>query len=118
MAGWYDNPAIVGLIIAAPASILGFLGWWRSRGMDEAAKVVAVEAERTTRGAEAREDLESIIDNLQADNKVLRDHQTRMEQRIEAIQERLDEIRAENRALRLENEKMERRIAEIENGRK
>lgn len=96
LAGWYDNPAVVGLIVGAPMAILAYLGWWRTRGLDETAKQVALEAKRTSHNTQVIEEFESIIKAMQGELR-------RLYQLVEA--------------LRKENEKLEGRIAELENGR-
>jgi len=92
LAVWYDNPAVVGLIVGAPMAILGFLGWWRSRGMDAAATKVATESFQAGRVKEVVEGLQAVIEALQEDNKYLRNTQDRLRERIEKLEGRIREI--------------------------
>lgn len=99
----WENPAVVGLIVGAPMAILGALGWWRSRGMDAAAKQTATETLHAGRVAEVIAGLQSIINNLKDDNEELRDNLKDCDLRIEALRKRIDALYAEIRELRAEN---------------
>lgn len=115
LAGWYDNPAVVGLIIGIPASVFAFLGWRRSSRQDADAKQREEEHRRTAHVTETREGMESIIAALQDDNKVLRGNQRRLETRVEALEREIRRLRGENRELRAEEEANGGRIDKLEN---
>lgn len=89
----WESPAVVGLIVGAPMAILGFLGWWRSRGMDAAAKEAAEETYHAGRVTQVVEGLESVIKGLQDDNRALRDYQGRLDRRIERLEQQIRELR-------------------------
>lgn len=89
----WESPAVVGLIVGAPMAILGFLGWWRSRGMDATAAEAAEAQYHAGRVTQVVEGLESVIKGLQDDNKALRDYQGRLEQRVERLEREIREIR-------------------------
>lgn len=124
-AVFWENPAVVGIIIAIPATVLGYLGYRRSLGVDKAVESVGEMAGHI-----------GLINALQADNLVLRGELTLLREGVELIQKRLDVVEdgsevlqaknrdlereivvlhMENEALRVENEKLTARISELEN---
>lgn len=98
----WENPAVVGLILAMPATALGYLGYRRSRGVDEVAKQAGLASSQSTSVGQAIDGLNRVIDALQHDNKVLRDELILLKQGVELVQARLDVVEKEN--ARLERE--------------
>lgn len=66
LAVFWENPAVVGLILALPATALGYLGYQRSRVVDEKT------SESTSIGL-AVDALTKALSILQEDNRVLRE---------------------------------------------
>lgn len=89
----WESPAVVGLIVGAPMAILGFLGWWRSRGMDAEAKEEAEERYKAANVNQVIKGLESVIKALQDDNLVLRGTTQRLEERIDKLEREIRELR-------------------------
>lgn len=139
-AVFWENPAVVGLIIALPASILGYLGYRRSRGVDEAAKQAGDATRNATSIGQVVDGLNSVIAAVQSDNVDLRNEVKSLKHTVEEIRDRLDAVekantdlrtrerelerengvlRAENQALKVEVQELRARIDELEraNGR-
>lgn len=127
-AVWYENPAVVGLIIAIPATVLGYLGYRRSQGVDEATKQAGIAAGQATSIGQVVEGLNSVIANVQGDNEVLRREVIDIRGRLDAIEAGNVDLRAknieltheisvlhdENDALKIENGTLKDRIGELE----
>lgn len=134
-AAFWENPAVVGLIIAIPGAILGYLGYRRSLKVDEAAKQAGIATSQGISVGQAVDGLNKVIAALQEDNKVLRDDVKDLRAGVELIQARLDVVEsgnldlvaklreaereiavlhAENEALKVENQKLKERISGLE----
>lgn len=98
---FWENPAVVGLVIAIPATILGYLGYRRSRDMDAAAKQAGVVG-----------GWNDFIKTVQDDNRSLREEVKGIRARLDAIETGSDALRVENRALRQENADLHAEVAE------
>lgn len=103
MSGFWDNPAVIGLIIALPATILGYLGYRHSKGIDAAALQAETEAGEVTSVQQVIDGLSTAFKNVQSDNSVLREE-------IKEIRARLDVIEALNDDLRFKNHDLENEI--------
>lgn len=86
------DSTVVGAIVAVAMALLGWAGWWRTRGMDKEAKKRSTDTESADKRREVIENLDIIIENLQGDNKALRDELGRLYQRIERLEGRIAEI--------------------------
>lgn len=104
---------IAAILTAVTAAIFAYLGWRRTQGIDAATKQVAEDSKQAAHNTQSFDELKGINQALQADNKVLRDHQVRMEERIETIQKRLDAVETGNNALVVRNRELEREIVEL-----
>lgn len=69
---FWENPAVVGLILAIPGAILGYLGYRRSLEVDDATEQAGLVSGQTTTIALAVDSLNKVIAVLQEDNKILR----------------------------------------------
>lgn len=107
---FWQNPAVVGLIIALPASILGYLGYRRSRGIDEAAKQAGIATGHAASIGQVVDGLNGVIAVLQEDNKVLRADIFALRKGVELCQARLDVVETGNLDLRAKNRELEREI--------
>lgn len=87
----FNNPAVIGLIVAIPSFILGYLAYRRSIKVDRFTEQTGFAASQTGALAQVINGLNQLIDNLQEDNQVLRDN-------LRDIRKRLDEITLERLA--------------------
>lgn len=92
---FWENPAVVGLILAVPATALGYLGYRRSLSVDKATAKAANNAGHV-----------GLITALQADNQDLRDElrllrgdYAALREGVELCQRRLDRVERENARL-------------------
>lgn len=97
----WDNPAVIGLLIAVPSFVLGLLGYLRSRKVDEVAEQSGAASQDINKVGQVIDGLNSLVTSLQDDNKTLR-------QEIEGLRSRLAELRASY-------EKMEGEIDALKN---
>lgn len=137
LAEFWENPAVVGLVLAIPATVLGYLGYRRSLKVDEAAKQAGIATSQSVSVGQAVDGLNRVIAALQEDNEILRKDVKDLRAGVELIQARLDVVEsgnldlvaklreterenvilhAENEALKLKIEKLEARIDELERG--
>lgn len=70
---FWENPAVVGLILAIPSAVLGYLGYRRSRAIDEATEEAVTATGHVVSIQQVIDGLNGVIAALQADNKVLRE---------------------------------------------
>lgn len=96
---WYENPAIVGLIIAVPSAVLGYLGFRRSQAVDESTKQAGIATGQSI-----------WMGQVQDDNKTLRDEVRELRQTVASIQARLDAVEAGSTDLRAQNRELRREI--------
>lgn len=94
-----DNPAIVGVIVGIPSFILGILAYHQSRKVDRITEKQGVASANITAVNQVIDGLNQLIDNLQADNKLLREGISNLNLRLqEALSDR-DKLREELRLL-------------------
>jgi peptidoglycan hydrolase CwlO-like protein len=99
MKALFENPALVGLIIALPSLLLGYLGYRSSVKKDAVAQTVNVaSAEHRTieQVIDAQTDL---IGSLQNDNRDLRSEIRALNRKLDALKKQIDGLPA-----RLSNE--------------
>ena len=94
------NPVLQALLIGLPATVLGFLAWWRSRRVDAIAEQSGAVTETRAGTAQIIEGLNQLIDNLQEDNAVVREGFRFLTQRLDEITKERDALRAEVAELR------------------
>lgn len=99
MSGW-ENPAVAGLIIGIPASILGWLGYRRAVRIDKSTENAAIIAAQTGSIGQVITGLNQIIDNLQDDNKVWRESFKEISIKLAAVIEERDLLQKECAALK------------------
>jgi regulator of replication initiation timing len=71
MLDW-NNPAVIGLVVAIPSFILGYLGYRRSVKVDKTTDQSRVASSQVGAVGQVIDGLNQLIDNLQEDNKLLR----------------------------------------------
>lgn len=106
--GFWENPAVVGVIIAIPATILGYLGYRRARGVDEVAKQAGIATTHATSIGQVVDGLNKVIANVQSDNNDLRKEVLALRTTVEEIRTRLDLVESGNVDLRAKNLVLER----------
>lgn len=94
------HPIPQAILIGLPATALGFLAYWRSRKVDAVAEQSGVANESRAGTAQIIEGLNSLIDNLQIDNKQFRDDIRYCASRLDAISIERDRFREEVARLR------------------
>lgn len=99
------NQAWVGLIIAIPSSILGYLAYRRSRKVDAISAQAGAVSETREGTAQIIAALNALLDQVQEDNVTFRDDLRRMT-------DRLDSCFGEREALRKELTRMQRKYGE------
>lgn len=99
---WYENPAIVGLILAIPSAVLGYLGWQLTKGRDAAVKDAAVASGQAM-----------WMELVQQDNKDLREEVRELRRSVIEIQARIDAVELGSTSLRARNQDLEREIADL-----
>lgn len=110
LAVFWENPAIVGLIIAIPATALGYLGYRRSLGLDKVAEQAGIATTHANSIGQVVDGLNRVIIVLQEDNKILRGDIADLRQGVELVQARLDLVEAGNIDLEAKNRVLEREI--------
>lgn len=101
-AMFWENPAVVGLILALPATALGYLAYRRSLPVDKAVQQVGEMAGHI-----------GLITALQADNQVLRDGVTALRKGVEVCQARIDVLEVGGTDLLAKNRELEQREVEL-----
>lgn len=86
----WTNPAFVGLVIALPATAIGYLGYRRSRNLDRVAEQAGIATTNVTSIGQVVDGLNKIIVNLQEDNEDLRGEVISLRERLDALSARLD----------------------------
>lgn len=83
------SPAIIGLVIGVPSFIIGILGYRRANKIDKATETAAMIAAQTGSVSQVITGLNTLIENLQEDNKAWRDNFRELSLRLaEVIKER------------------------------
>lgn len=103
LAPFWENPAVVGLIIAMPATVLGYLGWLASKGRDEAVKEAGLASGQAV-----------WIGQVQDDNRELRQRVDALEARLGAVEAGSSELQDKNRKLEVENAGLRTSMADAE----
>lgn len=103
---FWENPAVVGLILALPATALGYLGYRRSLPLDKAVTKTA-----------NNEGHIGLISALQADNQDLREELRALRgehaTEIRALREGLALVQARLEVVEAENARLERELAKV-----
>lgn len=73
LASLFENPAVIGLLVAIPSSALGYLGYRRSRQNDLVAEQAGIATTQNTSIGQVIAGLDGLVANLQEDNKALRE---------------------------------------------
>lgn len=80
------NPILVGLVVGIPSFLLGYLGYRRTNKADKAtAQNTAVE--------QIIDGLNALVDNLQGDNKVLRDSVKELKSNLVTVMDERDKLK-------------------------
>lgn len=98
----FNNPIVVGLAIGFPASVLGYLAYRRTIKLDRAAAASAVATTQSDAVKQVIEGLNTINENLQEDNEVLR-------QNLKELGKLLETSLKENRRLKKEAANLNRK---------
>lgn len=107
-ASFWQNPAVVGLILAIPATLLGYLGYRRSKGIDEVAKQAGIASTNATSIGQVVDGLNTVIAAVKGDNDDLRKEVLALRKTVDEIRARLDAVEAGNIDLRAKNRELER----------
>lgn len=91
----FSNPIVEAIIVAIPSFTLGFLIYRHSIKVDKVTEQSGIVSAQTAGVNQVITGLNSLIDNLQIDNKTLRESLT-------SLSLRLKEITDDNKALKLE----------------
>lgn len=98
-ASLFENPAVVGLLVAIPSAVLGFLGYRRSRHNDEVAERAGVATTRSTSIGQVVDGLDRLVANLQEDNKTLREHVKELNVKLDRIISECQDLKQQLAAL-------------------
>lgn len=99
LADILSNPALVGLIVGLPATVLGVIALRRTMKVDRDAAATAAISAGATAARDVVKGLNTLIDNLQEDNQMLRKEQARLQEKIIQVENDCRGIRAELKAL-------------------
>lgn len=72
MDNFWSNPIVIGIVVAIPSSILGYLGYKRSVKSDKVAADSTIASTHAAAINQVIDGLNKLIDGLQEDNKELR----------------------------------------------
>lgn len=106
----FENPVVVGILVAIPSSALGFLGYRRSRHNDLVAEQAGIATTQNTSIGQVIAGLDGLVANLQEDNKALREA---WRENVKELNSKIDGLVAEVQdlkrqlAVREANSKME-----------
>lgn len=95
LAGFFENPAVVGILIGIPTTVVGVLVYRRGKKADDVA------TEKGTIGA-VYAGFDKIIENLQEDNADLRSRLERVETLEGTVRTLLDRVARLERYIRAE----------------
>lgn len=98
----FDNPNIAALVVGIPSFIVAILAFYQSRKVDKATEKAGVASANIVAVNQVIDGLNQLIDNLQSDNKLLRESITYLNTRL---QEALVEREKLHQELRLLKEK-------------
>lgn len=86
-----SNPIVISLIVGTPASVLAYLAYKRGVRADKAAERSGALQANSTAIQQVIDGLNRLIDNLQEDNKLLRESVSELDKRlIQITTENLD----------------------------
>lgn len=88
----WTNPAFVGLVIALPATAIGYLGYRRSRNLDRVAEQAGIATTNVTSIGQVVDGLNKVIDNIRTDNDDLRKEIRELRQTVRELNRRIDEL--------------------------
>jgi hypothetical protein len=81
-AAFWQHPIVIGIAVTVPSVVLGYLGYRRARQIDKVAAQAGIATSQNASIGQVVDGLNTIIANLQEDNRVLRqaiaDLQTRI----------------------------------------
>lgn len=89
------NAILIALAAGIPSFLLGFLAYRRSVKVDAVAAQVSVSTDSRAGTQQIIEGLNSLVENLQEDNKALRDEARYLLQRISNLTEETNKLKAE-----------------------
>lgn len=89
------SPAIIGLVIGVPSFIIGILGYRRATKIDKATEKAAVIAAQTGSVGQVIAGLNTLIENLQEDNKAWRDNFKELSIKLAEVVKERDMIQKE-----------------------
>ena len=72
MSGIWTNPAFVGLVVAIPSLLLGYLAFKQSQKVDATVAQAGIATVESGTIGQVIDGLNKLVSNLQADNSVLR----------------------------------------------
>lgn len=101
MIDW-SHPAIIGLTIGIPSFILGWLGYRRAIKVDKSVENAALIAAQTGSAGQVIAGLNTLIENLQEDNKGLRNDIKELREEFKGMSLKLTEVIKERDQIRRE----------------
>jgi len=110
-AGTGFEQVMVGLALAIPSVLLGYLAYRRGVRSDRVVEQAGIATASTTSIGQVMDGLNAIISSLQGDNEVLRKGQAELRATIEEVEARLDVVEAGNYDLRQQNRELKHEIA-------
>lgn len=108
LTSFWQNPAVVGIIIALPATALGYLGYRRSLGLDRVAEQAGMATTNAASIGQVVDGLNKVIVAVQSDNSDLRKEVLALRATVDEIRARLDAVETGNIDLRAKNQELER----------
>lgn len=91
----FENPAIIALVAAIPSVALGYLVYRQSKKTDKITEQSSAASSQATAVDQVIQGLNKLIDNIQEDNKLLREN-------VDELRVRLKETMEENHNLQEE----------------
>lgn len=95
----FENPAVIGLIVALPSALLGWLGYRRSRQNDLVAERAGIATSQSASIGQVVEGMDRLVANLQADNRELREHVKELNLKLDQIISECQDLKRELAAL-------------------
>lgn len=92
MSDLWTNPAFLVLIGAIPSFVLGFLGHRRSRAVDKTTEQTQLATNQIGSITQVIDGLNHLTDNLQEDNRLLREGMDGLNKLVEACRRELERI--------------------------
>lgn len=97
----FDHPILIGVFAAIPSFLLGFLVYRRSIKVDKVAEQSGAASSQVTAINQVIDGLNKIVDNLQEDNKLLRESVSRLDIRLKEVTNESYKLEIEIRELRV-----------------